>query len=276
VTPKEEKQYKKLDALLLAYGLDQISGSSFWQSMERENFGQPHIDWYLKEHYRRLDNGRQEDGTKGSRATSYARASRGGEQGQGQQDRAAQGQGRYRQAPEPQRQQAGPMKLSPEWEAKAIKIGEARNAYAKSRRLERYGNDGGPSDLIFDIRGAIAEAGVAKHYKQPWHANVGVLTGVDVGEIIEVRSRKHGGDHNIRPHDKRELPHVVVWVYDDYSYDIRGWLFAYEGMRNKTVEDHWFEKNQCWYVPPPFRPLEELAELLKNESEVARIKASLA
>ena len=49
LTAAQEKQYKKLDALLFDFGSNKMGHDAFWRAMNQNNFGQPHIDWYLKE-----------------------------------------------------------------------------------------------------------------------------------------------------------------------------------------------------------------------------------
>jgi hypothetical protein len=168
--------------------------------------------------------------------------------------------------------------LSDHWRVKAVDIGMQRHAFAMRQGYENYGVSDG--EQSFDVKGAVAECGVAAYYRQPWLANVGNIKGVDVGKIIEVRGRPPGGDLGFRPKDKpkRELPVVLVWVNDDYSMRLMGWLYGYECCHEEGTEAHkkrWNAKSGCWYNPPPYRLLDELSRLLENEVEVARIVASI-
>jgi hypothetical protein len=164
--------------------------------------------------------------------------------------------------------------LSAHWLERSIGIGKQRFAFAERMGWVNYGAQQAREE--FDINGCVAEAGGGKRFNLPWHANVGVIDGVDVGKIIEIRGRRPYSDLGIRPwhKDKRELPHVLVWVYEDYSMDFRGWLYGHEGMHHENPELHrrrWSASSMCWYNPPPYRPLEELDRILADDAEVERI-----
>ena len=172
------------------------------------------------------------------------------------------------------------IRLADVWRDYAVKIGKERFAFAAAQGWRNYGAQ--EANEEYDICGTVAECGVAKYFKQRWKESVGDITGIDVGDIIEVRGRPVGRaqkDLGFRPKDKpkREMPHVLVWVNADYSMQLMGWLYGYECMHEEDDERHlerWSESSKCWYNPPPYRPLDELSELLANEAEVARIKAS--
>jgi hypothetical protein len=153
------------------------------------------------------------------------------------------------------------VRLSPQWLARAIEVGKARNQFAEQQGYENYGELSG-STRDHHITGAIGECGVAKHFKLRWNPNVGVITGIDVGDKLEVRARRPsqtGGDLVIRPDDKDDRPYVLVWVNDDDSMVLKGWLFAKEAKGT----GQWMQAMGIWFVPPPYRPISELAELLK-------------
>ena len=154
------------------------------------------------------------------------------------------------------------IRLSEVWLAKAVEAGKARNADAVSRGQTPWGVQGSDTE-VQNIIGAVAEVGVAKHYKQRWTPGVGIIGGVDVDGKLEVRARPIPGpglDLGIRPHDKQDKPFVLAWVYtDDYRIELVGWLYGYEGMHNSR---RWNEPSKCWFNPPPYRPLHELETLL--------------
>jgi hypothetical protein len=152
--------------------------------------------------------------------------------------------------------------LSPVWLEKAIAVGKAIAADCIQNNQVRYGN-GPDNPLSYTVNGCVAEAAVAKHFRLKWTPEVGKINAIDVGGVIEVRSRPIPGpglDLGIRPHDKRDLPHVLAWVYADYRVELVGWLYGREGMNHPT---RWHEACGCWWNPPPYRSLDELAELLK-------------
>ena len=170
------------------------------------------------------------------------------------------------------------IRLSGYWRDKAINIGKQRHAFALRMNYVNYGVSDG--DERFHIHGAVSEAGVAKYFKQKWLASGGIITGIDVGDIIEVRGRPPNRDLGFRPKDKpkRELPHVLVWVNEDYSMRLMGWLYGYECFHEEDSDEHeqrWNANSRCWYNPPPYRLISELSDLLADENEVARILASI-
>ena len=157
--------------------------------------------------------------------------------------------------------------LSDAWLQKAIGVGKTRQANALLKGFKRYGV-GDENPEAYHINGAVSEAGVAKHFKQPWKPRLDAVGEVDVAGVIEVRCRPipgPGRDLGIRPkdRDKHDLPHVLVWVYTEQNYrmELVGWLYGHEGADNPA---RWNEPSGCWYNPPPYRPLHELEALLPS------------
>jgi len=159
--------------------------------------------------------------------------------------------------------------LSDYWREKAIEVGKQRQASAIARNAVRYGV--GENLESYHISGANGEAGVAKHFRLPWdYTKIG---GIDVGGLIEVRSRPIGNDLPFRPkdHPKRALPYVLVWMKPDYSsMELKGWLYGHECMHEDGSELHkqrWNAKSGCWYNPPPYRPLDELIAIVDAQRD---------
>lgn len=167
------------------------------------------------------------------------------------------------------------IQLREERKQRAIVVGQERYDFAQRNG---YLNSGAMLAALpqFSIDGAVAECGIGDRLGQEWHENIGIIDGIDVGKIVEVRSRPPGKELGIRDSDRRFLPHVFTWVYKDYSVRILGWLYGYEGMHEKDSELHrqrWNENSYCWYNPPPYRPLDSLERILADETKVARIWA---
>jgi hypothetical protein len=177
------------------------------------------------------------------------------------------------------------VKIADKWRERAISVGKARFAYAERMGWRNYGAY--DADVRFDIHGCVCECSVGAHFHLKWHENVGVLDGIDVGEIIEVRGRmmhdqRSQYDLPIRPRDewgvsrdKLRLPHVLVCASEDLlTVELHGWLYGYEGFHTEGSVKHdtrWDAKSMCWWNPAPYRPLDELRAILDTPSEVARI-----
>jgi hypothetical protein len=158
----------------------------------------------------------------------------------------------------------GSIMLSDIWLAKAIAIGEARYLYAVEHALRMYGNiDYSDQGDSLHIAGAISEAVVAKHFKLPWKPHIGVIDGIDVGGLIEVRARRvpgTGTDLAIRPDDKDDLPYVHSLVYADNSVTLKGWLYGRDG-KGRGV---WNSAKCVWFNAPPYRPISELEKIIND------------
>jgi hypothetical protein len=150
--------------------------------------------------------------------------------------------------------------LSEIWVNRAIEIGKDRHAYARAKKLKHRG----PTEDIAEhhIMGALGEAAVAKHFRLPWKPAVGIVGGVDVGGIIEVRATRIPGlgDLRIEPPDKDDLPYVLVHMRDDNTAKLVGWLYGREG---KSNEKFWNAKSGAWWVKPPYRPISELMGIIR-------------
>jgi hypothetical protein len=157
----------------------------------------------------------------------------------------------------------------------AATIGMRRQIFAMSKSLRHYGKadlakDDDVFDLAFDhhIFGAMAEFAVAKALNMFWAPNVGIIDGVDVGGRVEVRVRKipgTGTDLAIRQKDTDGRPYVLALSRRDFSFDLVGWLYAEEGKGKGTF----CEARQVWFVPPPYRSIEELAEIVRAQTVAA-------
>jgi len=151
---------------------------------------------------------------------------------------------------------------SPEWERKAVEWATLMcNECVGHDRLQADGRPVSPEQrLQQNIMSTRAEIAVAKVVRAPWRRSRDPNT-PDVGGCIEVRARSipgTGGDLALRPGDdkKIERPFVLVHVYElDQRIDVVGWLFGYEARERGGPE-----RFTTVYVPPPYRPIEELIE----------------
>lgn len=158
------------------------------------------------------------------------------------------------------------VELSEVWERRALNSGNARQDFAEAAQLQNYGGEYGDCDHRADhILACRTECVVAKVLRQPWNPSVGIITSIDVGGKVEVRARRttNGTDLAIRPKDKDDLPVVLVHVYPDDRMDVVGWLWIGEAKQRK--DKVWCAKRAIWYVPPPYRPIDELKLTLTSQ-----------
>ena len=161
--------------------------------------------------------------------------------------------------------------LAPHDALTAGEVGLRRQIWALSVDLKHYGNDSDAdaSARAFDhhIWSCMSEFVVAREFNLFWKPHIGITKGCDVGGIIEVRMRNvpgSGTDLAIRPHDKPDKPHLLVLNFRNLTFDLVGWLSGDEGLARARDGCMWDEMHQCWYVPPPYRPLEELHKLVES------------
>jgi len=168
--------------------------------------------------------------------------------------------------------------LSEFWQNRAIEVGKQRQADALAAGYVRYCN-GPDNPEIYHIHGAVTEAGVASQFKMRWDWEKRTVGGIDVGGLIEVRSRPaykiDRRELGIRPRDrelgKAHLPFVLVWVYADLSMELKGWLYGWEGMHEDDEALHrarWNANSKCWYNPPPYRSIDELKAIIAERRMV--------
>lgn len=282
---KKPDKFRDLGYVLGQFGDSKIVHAQFWAHMNEHGWGQDDIDWWLEEDRRRDHERQREEQSRAERAATerYARSSRRSEQGDYRQERPgdqqdAQGQEQARQesggAVQGQEARKGSLTLDKKWSDYAIDIGWQRFDFAEARGWRNYGiNPEG--DPMYDIMGCFAELILCARYKEKWKPSVGDLDTIDCGKIVEVRGRPPDKGLGIRPKDKKWLPHVLVWVYPDWSMDIKGWLYGHEGMHEveegEEPDERWNTNSKCWYNPPPYRPIEELDEIVADGEAVERI-----
>lgn len=155
--------------------------------------------------------------------------------------------------------------LSPEWEDRATRAGNARQDYAEREGLRNFGREL-PADIsrARHIVGCRAECAVAKVLRLPWKPQVGVITGIDVGGKIEVRARRLPAQHcdlAHRDHDKDKPPYVLVYCHPDQSLELVGWLYGHEMRARAPGCD---VRYKVTYIPPPYRDVVELIERYGN------------
>lgn len=299
-----EKKYETMNYLLYQFGVNNLTKEQFWGQMKQHGWDQPDIDAWCVEYYQRSadEDAKQEAkrqerngaaratasrDARGSRGESGLVGPRGSHDARQEADRQGDAQPSQRCEAEEARSQREAAKivrpgqvitLDPSWLERAKRVGLARFTWADERGLINRGAHS-KSTPEWNINGCVAECAGGKRFRQKWREAVGDTDGVDVGKIIEVRSRPPGKDMGMRLDDKRYLPNVFGWVYPDHSTLLLGWLWGHEGMHLDEDGDGdtdlgkqlWNMNSQCWYNPPPYRPLEELDAILADDVEVERI-----
>lgn len=143
----------------------------------------------------------------------------------------------------------------------ATVIAEMTAAYALRAGLKP--NHGGPeaaARMDQEIRSAIAEMAVAKHYGLYYAGHVGRLGEVDVGGLFEVRSIARERDRLIiHESDKDALPYILVRPEPGVGVHLLGWIFAKDGKQPAYLTDPTGERPPAYFVPQhKLRPMEEL------------------
>ena len=159
-------------------------------------------------------------------------------------------------------------RISPEWEARAIAEGNARQDYAEGARLANYGREiGSIKERANHIMGCRCEIAVAARLHLPWSAQVGILVGIDVGGKVEVRGRRipgKGTDLACRiGRDKPNRPYVLIHCFDTGEFEIIGWLYGWECAARAN---DCLVRYEITYVPPPYHAFVELEELVRKSA----------
>jgi len=135
----------------------------------------------------------------------------------------------------------------------------------EANRQPTYGSGGGPLWQMH-IEGAMGECAVAKYRGVYWNGNVGNLHAQDVGKY---QVRTGAGDNYrliLHPEDKNE--DVFILVTGAYGkYNIRGWLWAFEGKIPKFWEDPSGKNRPAYFVDQThLHPMETLPSLSAFEN----------
>lgn len=168
--------------------------------------------------------------------------------------------------------------LSEYWRRKAIEDGQNKQDYCLETNAKPYGDItsetvrsvGDDEWLKRNVWGSVGQCAVCALFKRPWKPEARTKNPIDVDGIINVRGRllpkPYHADLPIKPHkDQDEIPTVLVHIWapveTDGIIDARGWLYGGEakeiGKKRGVYNRAW----ECWFVPPPYRTMEELLKL---------------
>jgi hypothetical protein len=167
--------------------------------------------------------------------------------------------------------------LSPHWRQIAIADGIASRQHAVRTKGKQYGNQN--SELLKSVSnqtwtfrsagGLVAQCAVCALFKTPYRPEAGKKNPIDIGNVLNVRGRmmpRYQAELPIKPEkDQDEIPTILVRVWKpietDGVLDAVGWLYGGEAKEIGKRIGKWDGHYLCWYVPPPYRSMEELLKM---------------
>jgi hypothetical protein len=142
------------------------------------------------------------------------------------------------------------IKLTPAEMAVAGLVASMRRIKAiELNRKPRYGAPMTVGVWDMEMNSCFAEMGVAKHFNKYWAPAVGVVGIVDVGGVIEVRSRQKAG-HRLIMHqdDHDDRPYVLVHI-EPPIIGLVGWLMGGEAKNPEWWSDPQGTNRHAFFVP---------------------------
>lgn len=98
------------------------------------------------------------------------------------------------------------------------------------------------------IEGALGEKAFAKAFGLYWSGHVGDLDADDVGPY-QVRTRsEYWHELILHKRDKDDRPYVLLTGLNG-EYDIRGWMFARDGKKDKYWKDPTGKGRWAYFIP---------------------------
>lgn len=133
----------------------------------------------------------------------------------------------------------------------------------------RYGapKDGGEQLGMCGIGG---ERAVSRAFNLEWPYRIGDFEAVDVGGLIEVRTRSPftGRDLPLHPPDREDYPWVLVIEHEPTEaglpFELVGWVWGSEGKDQAYWSDGAPGRPAFWVPRRALHPLDELRALLKE------------
>lgn len=130
----------------------------------------------------------------------------------------------------------------------------------------RYGAPEGEGSEELDIISTRGEMAVAKGLNLYWSGSVGDYKAVDVGGIVEVRTRTQNWHSLIvHPGDHDWAPYVLVDASTQPNFRIAGWIYGADGKDEKYWADPSKKNRPAFFIKQEYlRPMDELVWELKN------------
>lgn len=130
----------------------------------------------------------------------------------------------------------------------------------------RYGAPEGEGSEELDIIAARGEMAVAKALNLYWSGTVGDYGAIDVGGLVDVRTRtKDWHSLILHPGDKDDLPFVLVDASNPPNMRLVGWIYAKDGKDQKFWDDPSKKNRPAFFIPQNnLRPMEELKKIVRQ------------
>lgn len=128
----------------------------------------------------------------------------------------------------------------------------------------KYGAPEGDGSEELDIVSTRGEMAVAKGLNLFWSGSVGDYGAVDVGGLVEVRTRtKNWHSLIVHPNDKDDMPFVLVDASNTPNMRLVGWLYGRDGKNERFWDDPSRKNRPAYFIPQEsLRPMSELVELI--------------
>jgi len=130
----------------------------------------------------------------------------------------------------------------------------------------RYGAPEREGSEELDIIAARGEMAVAKGLNLFWSGTVGNYGAVDVGGLVEVRTRSKDWHALIlHPDDKDDTPYVLVDASKPPVFRLVGWMFGKEGKDKRFWSDPSKQNRPAFFInQKDLRPMGEIFEHLNQ------------
>lgn len=140
--------------------------------------------------------------------------------------------------------------------------GQRRIMNMKKGLAGRYGAPEGEGSEELDLIAARGEMAVAKALNLFWSGTVGDYGAVDVGGLIEVRTRtKHWHALILHPDDNDALPFVLADASNPPNIRLAGWIMAKDGKKDEFWSDPSQKNRPAYFVEQKhLLPMEELVK----------------
>lgn len=149
--------------------------------------------------------------------------------------------------------------------------GQRRIMNMKKGLSGRYGAPEGEGSEELDLIAARGEMAVAKALNLFWTGTVGDYGAVDVGGMVEVRTRtKKWHALILHPGDNDNLPFVLADASSPPQIRLAGWIMARDGKRKEFWGDPSGKNRPAYFVDQEhLRPMEELVGMLEPQRKIA-------
>lgn len=130
----------------------------------------------------------------------------------------------------------------------------------------RYGAPEQDGSEELDIVSTRGEMAVAKGLNLYWSGSVGDYGAVDVGGLVEVRTRtKNWHSLIVHPGDRDWSPYVLVDASETPDMRLVGWVFGRDGKDERFWADPSKKNRPAYFIEQnELRPMSELVSLLKQ------------